>query len=140
MKRMYKDHSVWNLFDDVAGSDISRSFLQTAEEEDEVTGLSNGDMGLQARALYDYQAGKLYWLWTLLSNWWHHWYGQKCMTFGNSFFSCSCTHLHGAESFLKRYISYSAGQEIPHLLWNMNIHKIQYDQVEPSPHPHILFP
>jgi hypothetical protein len=41
-------------------SDISRNYLQTAEEEeeyeDEVTGFSSGDMGLQARALYDYQA------------------------------------------------------------------------------------
>lgn len=40
--------------------DIGRNFLQAAEEEveeeDEVTGYSNGDMGLQARALYDYQA------------------------------------------------------------------------------------
>jgi hypothetical protein len=48
--------------DGVTGSDISRSFLQTAEEEeveeDDITGYSNGDMGLQARALYDYQAGK----------------------------------------------------------------------------------
>jgi hypothetical protein len=31
---------------------------EEVEEEDEVTGYSNGDMGLQARALYDYQAGK----------------------------------------------------------------------------------
>lgn len=41
-------------------SDISRNYLQTAEEEeeygDEVTGFSSGDLGLQARALYDYQA------------------------------------------------------------------------------------
>jgi hypothetical protein len=48
-----------SVFGDVAGSDITRGFLQTAEEEDEVTGFSNGDMGLQACALYDYQAGKL---------------------------------------------------------------------------------
>jgi hypothetical protein len=51
--------------DGVAGCDIGRSFLQAAEEEaeeDDITGYSNGDMGLQARALYDYQAGKLlYW-------------------------------------------------------------------------------
>jgi hypothetical protein len=31
---------------------------EEVEEEDEVTGYSNCDMGLQARALYDYQAGK----------------------------------------------------------------------------------
>lgn len=41
-------------------SDISRNYLQTAEEEEEdeneVTGLSSQDLGLQARALYDYQA------------------------------------------------------------------------------------
>jgi hypothetical protein len=30
------------------------------EYEDEVTGFSSGDMGLQARALYDYQAGKFH--------------------------------------------------------------------------------
>jgi hypothetical protein len=38
--------------------------LQTAEEEEEdeneVTGLSSQDLGLQARALYDYQAGKFH--------------------------------------------------------------------------------
>lgn len=45
--------------DDVAGSDMTRNFLQTAEEEDDVTEFTNGDMGLQACALYDYQAGKL---------------------------------------------------------------------------------
>jgi hypothetical protein len=48
----------------IAGSDISRNYLQTAqeeeEEEDEVTGFSTGDVGLQARALYDYQAGKFH--------------------------------------------------------------------------------
>jgi hypothetical protein len=43
----------------VAGRDIPRNFLQMAEEEDDVTGFSNGDMGLQACALYDYQAGML---------------------------------------------------------------------------------
>jgi hypothetical protein len=46
----------------VAGCDVDRSFLQAAEEEveeDDITGYSNGDMALQARALYDYQAGKL---------------------------------------------------------------------------------
>ncbi|XP_069678258.1 drebrin-like protein B [Periplaneta americana] len=37
-------------------NDVDRNYLQPAEEEDDVTGYSNGDLGLQARALYDYQA------------------------------------------------------------------------------------
>ncbi|PSN30802.1 Drebrin-like protein [Blattella germanica] len=37
-------------------SDINRDLLQPADEDDDGTGYSNGDMGLQARALYDYQA------------------------------------------------------------------------------------
>jgi hypothetical protein len=47
------------VLDGVSGGDITRGFLQITEEEDEVTGFSNGDMGLRACALYDYQAGKL---------------------------------------------------------------------------------
>ncbi|KAJ9598524.1 hypothetical protein L9F63_010795, partial [Diploptera punctata] len=37
-------------------NEVSRELLQPPEEEDDVSGFSNGDMGLQARALYDYQA------------------------------------------------------------------------------------
>jgi hypothetical protein len=47
----------------IAESDISRNYLQAATEEeqdDDITGFNSGDMGLQARALYDYQAGKLH--------------------------------------------------------------------------------
>ena len=43
----------------ITGNDVGTGLLQPPEDDDD-TSYSNGDMGLQARALYDYQAGKFY--------------------------------------------------------------------------------